>query len=52
MMMRKDPAIAAVAIDSAKATRFTLVGLIAIRRKAWLSCDTARMARPMKVRDR
>ena len=43
---------AAVAIEIAKAMRLILIGSAAISRSASWSCDTAMMARPVKVRDR
>ena len=50
--MRSAPATAAVAIDSEKAISYAArMGDRRISRSARLSCDTARMARPIWVRD-
>src|SRR5207247_2396493 len=50
--MRKEPATAAVAIESAKASSLTRTGFTPIRRSASWSCATASTARPKKVRVR
>ncbi len=52
MMIRKAPAIAAVAMEMPKAMRLIFTGSTAISRSASWSCDTAMMARPRNVRDR
>src|ERR1700724_2072911 len=49
MMIKRAPATDAVAIEKPKAIRLTRLGLTAISCNASLSCDTARMARPIKV---
>ncbi len=46
------PAIEAVAIEMAKAVRLILIGSAAMSCSASWSCDTAMIARPVKVRDR
>ena len=50
MMINSAPATEAVAIERPKAMRLMRLGLAAISCRASLSCETARMARPMKVR--
>jgi len=50
MMMRNEPATAQVAIEMPKAICLILIGLAAISCSATRSCDTARIARPMKLR--
>ena len=52
MMIRNAPASEAVAIEIAKAMRLIRIGSAAINRRASWSCDTAMMARPVKVRAR
>ena len=52
MMIRKAPAMAAVAMEIPKAMRLMRIGSAAMSRKASWSCATAMMARPVNVRVR
>ena len=51
-MISKAPAIPSTAVAMPNAHCLTLIGLAPIKRSASWSCATARIARPMKVRDR
>ena len=52
MMMSSEPAMAAVAVARPKASVLIRVGLTPIRRNATGSCETAWIARPVKLRVR